>query len=79
MIFVYLAMFLLATFGLTLLASGYYLYREKSIESGMHEILYAKPVSNYPANKYGKKLLVGGQICIATDLALALVLFLSRS
>lgn len=64
-----------ALIGLALIRGGQYLHKEKFFKTGLREGLHNTTIDDYPVHKEGRKLLIIGQILIASDLLAIIILF----
>jgi hypothetical protein len=64
-----------ALIGFALIRGGQYLHKEKFFKTGLREGLHNTTIDDYPVHKEGRKLLIIGQILIASDLLAIIILF----
>lgn len=65
-----------ALIGFALIRGGQYLHKEKFFKTGLREGLHNTTIDDYPVHEEGRKLLLIGQILIAIDLLVLLMLYL---
>lgn len=64
-----------ALIGFALIRGGQYLHKEKFFKTGLREGLHNTTIDDYPVHKEGRRLLIIGQILIAADLLVLLLLY----
>lgn len=65
-----------ALIGFALIRGGQYLHKEKFFKTGLREGLHNTTIDDYPVHEEGRKLLLIGQVLVAIDLFVLLMLYL---